>query len=259
DVLKDARELVATITENDAGVLSNNWHVVIVTQTEGWTEGAFQTMGGTSGPPNHEVRSISTHDVRAALQSSPRLAWAASHDEIIAVLGNLRTLAWVLEAESRFQPQDVQALASPMTIADHLWRYWTGGKLKLRNMLIRFAEREANFEHSFPISELDPADAAAMDERPAQAPMRVNARNCIEFQHDMAAEWARYQRLKEIADRPEQWARYAGRPLWLGGLRMLGGLLLRENANGRSAWDIAFEELERQQETLTVDILLDTL
>src|SRR5262249_13350961 len=65
DVLKDARELVATITENDAGVLSNNWHVVIVTQTEGWTEGAFQTMGGTSGPPNHEVRSISTHDVRA--------------------------------------------------------------------------------------------------------------------------------------------------------------------------------------------------
>ena len=78
-------------------------------------------------------------------------------------------------------------------------------------------------------------------------------------QHDLAAEWSRFQRLKEIADQPAQWASYATQPLWLGALRMLGSFLLRESINGRSAWDDALEQLETQQNTLAADILLDAL
>ena len=40
---------------------------------------------------------------------------------------------------------------------------------------------------------------------------------------------------------------------------MLGSFLLRESVNGRSAWDVALEQLETQQDTLAADILLDAL
>ena len=165
----------------------------------------------------------------------------------------------MFEAERRFRPSDVQTLASSTAIADHLWRYWTNDKVRFQNLLARLAEREANFEHSFEVSSLDPVDATAIDELPAQAPLRRNARNRIEFQHDLAAEWARFQRLKEIADQPEQWAPYAERPLWIGALRMLGGFLLRETVDGKPAWDVAFEKLESRKHTLAADILLDAL
>jgi hypothetical protein len=128
-----------------------------------------------------------------------------------------------------------------------------------RIFLFASPKREANFEHSFELSKLDPTDAGAIDELPTQAPLRRNARNRIEFQHDLAAEWARFQRLKEMASRPDQWASYAERPLWIGALRMLGGFLLRETVDGRSEWDVAFEKLERQKKTLASDILLDAL
>ena len=259
EIQNDARELVATITRAEAGANSSKWRVVIVGRTEAWAEGAFQIIAHMAEPPSREILSVSANDIVAALRSAPRLSWAASYDEIVAVLGNLRTLAWVLEADTRFKPRDVQALASYAAIADHLWRYWTDGKLRFQNLLIRLAEREANFEHSFEISKLDHADAAAIDERPAQTPLRLNARNRIEFQHDLAAEWARFQRLKEIANQPEQWALYAERPLWIGGLRMLGGLMLRETVDGRPAWDVALEKLESQNKTLAADILLDAL
>ncbi|WP_420477466.1 hypothetical protein, partial [Noviherbaspirillum sp. ST9] len=111
----------------------------------------------------------------------------------------------------------------------------------------------------FEVSKLDPVDAAAMDERPTRMPLRINARNRIEFQHDLAAEWSRFQRLKEIADQPEQWASYADRPLWIGALRMLGSFLLREIVDSVTAWDVAFETLENQKKTLAADILLDAL
>jgi hypothetical protein len=259
EVQSDARELIAAITKGDAGANSSKWRVVIVGQTEAWAEGAFQAITGMDEPPNREMRTVSPNDIRAALRSAPRLSWASSHEGIVAVLSNLRTLAWVFEAESRFRPRDVQALASYAAIADQLWRYWTDGKVRFQNLLIRLAEREANFEHSFEVSKLDPADAAAIDERPAQTPLRLNARNRIEFQHDLAADWARFQRLKEIADQPEQWTPYAERPLWVGALRMLGGFLLRETVDGRSAWDVAFEKLESQKKRLAADILLDAL
>lgn len=259
EVHNDARDLLASITKAGAGGGPSRWHVIVVGQTEAWAEGAFQAIVGSAEPATLGLRPVSEDDTKAALRSSPRLSWAASHDEIIAALSNLRTLAWVLQADTRFQPTDVRALASPAAIADHLWRYWTEGKVRFQNLLVRLAEREANFEHSFEVSKLDPVDAAAMDERPTRMPLRINARNRIEFQHDLAAEWSRFQRLKEIADQPEQWASYADRPLWIGALRMLGSFLLREIVDSVTAWDVAFETLENQKKTLAADILLDAL
>lgn len=256
EVQSAARQLVASLIADDN---PSPWRVVVIGQTEAWAESILQEIANAADPSNYAIKLLSADEVKAALQSAPRLSWAASHGDIVTVLRNLRTLAWVLEAESRFRRQDAQLLASYTAIADHLWRYWTDGKIKIQNLLMRLAVREAKFEHSFAVSELDAEDADTIDQCPGQTPLRRNDRNRIEFQHDLAAEWARFQRLKEIADQPAQWAVYAPQPLWLGALRMLGGFLLRQSVNGRSAWDVALEQLESQQNTLAADILLDAL
>ena len=128
-------------------------------------------------------------------------------------------------------------------------------------MLMRLAEREASFEHSVGLSELSAPEALALQERPPQLPLRITSRNRVEFQHDLAAEWARFQRLKEISDHTTRWAAFAQNPLWTGALRMLGQFLLRERVNDRTAWDIAFERLDAAQQSagLATDILLDAL
>ena len=81
------------------------------------------------------------------------------------------------------------------------------------------------------------------------------------FQHDLAADWARFQRLKEIAPETARWAAYAANPLWNGALRMLGQFLLREQVGDRSAWDVAFEAAENAKDEmpLAADVLLDAL
>lgn len=256
EVQSAARQIVASLIADDN---PSPWRVVVIGQTEAWAESILQEIANAADPSNYAIKLLSADQVKAALQSAPRLSWAASHGDIVTVLRNLRTLAWVLEAESRFRRQDAQLLTSYTAIADHLWRYWTDGKIKIQNLLMRLAVREAKFEHSFAVSELNAEDADTIDQCPGQTPLRRNDRNRIEFQHDLAAEWARFQRLKEIADQPAQWAVYAPQPLWLGALRMLGGLLLRQSVNGRSAWDVALEQLESQQNTLAADILLDAL
>ena len=216
------RQLVESLTvDSNLG----SWRVIVVGQTEAWAESILQDIANDTAPPNYEIKPPSADEVRAALQSAPRLSSAAQHDDIVAVLRNLRTLAWVLEAENRFRPQDARLLASYTAIADHLWRYWTDNKIKIHNLLVRLAAREANFEHSFAVSELDAQDADTIDQCPGQTPLRRNNRNRIEFQHDLAAEWARFQSLKEVADQPAQWAVHATQPLWLGALRMLGSFL----------------------------------
>ncbi len=252
-----ARSLVAAISAASADLTT--WQVIVIGQTEAWAENALQAVANVARPAHHEVRSLSPNDVEAALYSAPELSWAASHGEIVAALGNLRTLAWVLGAENRFGPNDAHLLGSYTAIADHLWRYWSDGKVQLQNLLIRFAERNAKFEHSFAISQLDPADAATFDQRPDQAPLTLNSRNRIEFQHDLAAEWARFQRLKEISDQPEQWATYAANPMWLGALRMLGSFLLRQTKEGGPAWDAALKTLTAQPTEYATDVLLDAL
>jgi hypothetical protein len=114
-------------------------------------------------------------------------------------------------------------------IADRLWIHWTDNKPSVQRLLLRLAEREANFEHSFALSELESGEAAVLDDRPIACPLpRDEASGRIQFQHDLAADWARFQRLKEIAGNTAQWARFAGNPFWHAALRMLGQLLLRQ-------------------------------
>ena len=160
------------------------------------------------------------------------------------------------------QGQDATGELSLTTIADRLWGHWTDNKPSIQRLLVRFAEREAAFEHSFAISELDSGEAAVLDDLPIACPLRRDkASGRIQFQHDLAADWARYQRLKEIAGDTAQWAPFAANPFWHGALRMLGQLLLRQEVGSRNSWDVAFEVAEQKRETspLAVDVLLDAL
>jgi hypothetical protein len=250
-------ELLADNGEHDTPV----WRVLIVGQTEAWADGRLQVLVDATTVANVELGPASPQDVQAALLSTGQLGWLAWQDDAVAVLTNLRALAWVMQAESHFQLQGNFVSLSRTAIADHLWKFWTGGRLTLQSLLMRLAEREASFEHSFALSELDGTDVATFESRPIQLPLRLTSRNRIEFQHDLAAEWGRFQRLKEMAHDTGRWAVLATNPLWTGALRMLGQFLLRERVGDRSAWDIALEAIESAKDAmpLAADVLLDAL
>jgi hypothetical protein len=107
---------------------------------------------------------------------------------------------------------------------------------------------------------LEPADTATFTQRPEELPLHLNERmNRIEFEHDLAADWARFQFLKQIWTDTPQWAALAGNPLWTNALRMLGQFLLRQPAETGAAWDVAFGAEEAAKNELAGDILLDAL
>lgn len=83
--------------------------------------------------------------------------------------------------------------------------------------------------------------------------------NRIEFEHDLAADWARFQFLKQILTDTAQWAALAENPLWTNSLRMLGQFLLRQPAENGTAWDTAFGAAQAVEIRLAGDILLDAL
>lgn len=96
--------------------------------------------------------------------------------------------------------------------------------------------------------------------RKRRAFSRMNERtNRIEFEHDLAADWARFQFLKQIGTDTSGWAALAGNPLWTNALRMLGQFLLRQLAEVGTAWDVAFKAAEAAKNELAGDILLDAL
>ena len=132
----------------------------------------------------------------------------ATHSGAVSALTNLRTLAWVIHAAGQFQRQDGSVALLLTAIADRLWIHWTDNKPSVQRLLVRLAEREADFEHSFAISELESGDAVVFDARPVACPLRVDETGRIRFQHDLAADWARYHRLKEIADDTLRWAQF---------------------------------------------------
>jgi len=238
-----------------------NWRIIIIGQTEALINGRLHALVGKSRSKTYELEGVSPKDVKAALRPSESLRWLAVHDDTVAILTNIQTLAWVVQAETQFQEQSKHNVISHQEIVDRLWRFWTDDKPTLKSLLMRLAEREASFEHSFMTSEMEPADIAAFEARPAQFPLRLNDRNHIVFQHDLAADWARFQRLKEISHDTLRWAELAKNPLWVGALRMLGQYLLRQSANSQTAWDVAFSTVEKVKNStpLAVDIMLDAL
>lgn len=252
------RQLLRAILPNGCKENECAWRGVIVTQTQSWVERQETILGGRK---SHlvEVEALKSNAVKLALLQSPSLGWLTAHDETIAALTNLRTLAWVIKAGAALG-SNAGGLASHTAIADRLWKYWTKGRADVQALMMRLAEREASFERSFALTDLEPADTATFTQRPEELPLRLNEwTNRIEFEHDLAADWARFQFLKQIWTDTLQWAVLASNPLWTNALRMLGQFLLRQPAETGTAWDVAFGAAETAKNELAGDILLDAL
>jgi hypothetical protein len=233
------------------------WHVVVVTQTQGWVEGEETMLGGRKAELV-ELEQVAGSDVKLALLPSPTLGWLAGHDDTIAALTNLRTLGWVIKAGAALG-SNASGLTSHTAIADRLWKYWTQDRADVQALMMRLAQREASFERSFALTDLDPADTATVTQRPAELPLRLNERtNRVEFEHDLAADWARFQFLKQVWTDTLQWTTLAENPLWTNALRMLGQFLLRQSEGG-TAWDMAFDAAVAAKNELAGNILLDAL
>lgn len=252
------RQLLQAILPSGGDETEGAWRVVIVTQTQSWVEGE-ETMLGRRKAHLVEVETLTSYAVKLALLPSPTLGWLAAHDDTIAALTNLRTLAWVIKAGPALGA-NAGGLASHTAIADRLWKYWTKDRVDVQALMMRLAQREASFERSFALTDLEPADTATFTQRPDELPLRLNERtNRIEFEHDLAADWARFQFLKQLWTDTPQWVALAGNPLWTNALRMLGQFLLRQPAETGTAWDVAFGPAEAAKSELAGDILLDAL
>jgi len=252
------RRLLRDILPDDGNETEAAWRVVVVTQNQSWIEGEETILGGRK---SHlvEVEALKSDDVKLALLQSPTLHWLAAHEDTIAALTNLRTLAWVIKAGPALA-SNAGGLASHTAVADRLWKYWTNDRADVQALMMRLAQREASFERSFALTGLEPADTATFTQRPHELPLHLNERtNRIEFEHDLAADWARFQFLKQIWTDTPEWAALAGNPLWTNALRMLGQFLLRQPAETGTAWDVAFTAAESIKDELAGDVLLDAL
>lgn len=257
-----SKALIESLKQRNASKATITWHVLIIGQTEAWVRGALQDLAGDASPSNFEIKELALATVKDVLRSVAGLEWLVTHGDAVSALTNLRTLAWVVQAAVQFHVQTGNVSLSLTSIADRLWTHWTANTPSVHRLLVRLAEREARFEHSFAISELESGDAAILDDLSDACPLRRDrATGRIQFQHDLAADWARFQRLKEIAPDTVQWAGYASNPFWHSALRMLGQLLLRSQVETRSAWDVAFDWAEQNRDTarLVEDVLLDAL
>lgn len=233
------------------------WRIVVVCQTEAWRERVQMELKKYS-KATLPLATIQPAEVKEALRSSAELRWLSFREEAVSALTNLKTLSWVMRAAGVFDEGNDE-LTTPTAFVDGIWQFWTEGQVGPQNLLVRLAEREANFERSFAISELDATDAQIFQEKTQYLPLRKNHRNRIEFEHDLAAEWVRFQRLKEISHDIESWSPLAENPLWTGSLRLLGQFLLRQRTEASNEWIEAFTQLERQGATLPADILLDSV
>jgi hypothetical protein len=254
------RALIARLRSGNVLGDAPTWRVLVIAQTDAWVSSTVQDLTGEATPKNFVVKPASDGAVRQMLRAVAGLEWLALHEDAMAALTNLRALAWVIQAAARFQEGSG---ALPLTaIADRLWAHWTDNKPSVQRLLVRLAEREAAFEHSFALSQLESGDAAVLDNLPITCPLRRDeSSGRVQFQHDLAADWARFQRLKEIAGDTAQWMPLAGNPFWHGALRMLGQFLLRQQAGDRTAWDQAFEAAEKNREAVPLadQVLLDAL
>lgn len=234
------------------------WRVAIVTQS--YAVDRFTSLQAflASRDDIVEVGAIDGESVQKALRSYRELFWLSADADTVEVLRNLKTLAWVCQAEQSFIAQPGTGV-SRGTVAERLWQHWTNGRPLLQSMMISMAQREANFVPVLRRSDLDSAQLNELNELPPSCPI-VFEKGRLEFRHDLAADWSRYQCLREIADRPLEWAAFASNPLWHSAIRMLGQELLRQPAGQTTAWDHVYHELEKSK-TLggAAGLLLDAL
>ena len=252
------QQLFQKILASTGQVDDRAWRVVVITQSQSWIEVAKAILSGNQAE-QIELEALKSADVKLALLESPSLGWLTGHDDTISALTNLRTLAWMVKAGTDVGPNPT-SLTSHTAIADYLWSYWTKGRADVQALMMRLAEREASFERSFALTDLDPGDVATFSQRPGELPLQLNQRtNRIEFEHDLVADWARFQFLKQIGTDTTQWAALAENPLWTNALRMLGQFLIRQPVNNATEWDVAFASTIGTEQSLAGNILLDTL
>jgi hypothetical protein len=234
---------------------------VIVGQSDAGVSGTLQQLTGSAPPPTVEIPRLETKEVSEVLWATEGLQWLAAQDDAVEALRNLKALAWVIEGAALFQATSGAQQLSLTTIADRLWPYWTGNRPSLQRLLMKLGEREASFEHSFALTSFDSGEVTELNALPKACPLRSGINNRFQFEHDLAADWARFQRLKQDSHDVNGWAALAGNPLWNSALRMLGQYLLRQPSGTRTQWDAAFEEAEQLLNTmpLAADILLDAL
>ncbi len=260
EVVKFLAALVRRLCGPLADASSPGWRVVVVTQSSALDTLAPLRFAVATADDCLEIDLIEKADVRRALQSVAELSWLTSDGDAVEVMRNLKTLAWIVQAKNAFNHVPGTTV-SRIAIADHLWRHWTEGRNLLQQLMINMAEREAAFEPVITRRELEPALLAEIDRLPSTCPVRMTSRGRLEFRHDLAADWARYQRLQEIGDTPSQWGALAANPLWHSAIRMLGQQLLRQPTEQGTAWDQAYRQLETSEGTLRsgADLLLDAL
>ena len=251
-----ARSIIDALLEADGE--TPPWRIVIVGSAETSVDWSRRLLGPRAAGVQ-DIGPLEAGDVRAMLQSRQDVAWLAAHDAAVEALTNLRTLAWVCEAGATLIGETTPPV-SQGEIADLLWRRWTGGDPAVQGLVMRLAQREAGFERSFRLSEMPTTDAAVFHVAARNLPLVVDARNRLSFAHDLAADLARFQFLKEISDDVAAWADYAVNPMWTGALRMLGQYLLRSGAGESSTWDSAFAAaLKLTDGGAAADSLLDAL
>ena len=161
------KALIARLRSGNVPAAAPTWRVLIVAQTDAWVSGTVQELTSAATPKNFVVKAAPDGAVRQVLRAVAGLEWLALHEGAMAALTNRRALAWVIQAASRFQDGD--GALSLTAIADRLWAHWTDNKPSVQRLLVRLAEREAAFEHSFALSQLESGDAAVLD----NLPMRV--------------------------------------------------------------------------------------
>lgn len=257
EVLIRLRDLLDALIPTGPNAPDTAWKVVIITQTDGWAERAVALLGQRVVTPL-SIGLLDDSQVRGALLSTQNLRWLASDVPSVGALRNLKMLGWIMGAETALAFTQAD-LTSPPAISDRLWSLWTQGRADAQRLLMVLGEREANFERSFPLSGLTTGDIAAFDNASEHLPLRLNSRNSLIFEHDLAADWSRFQWLKQAADDSSQWAALSQNPLWNGALRLLGQFLLREPLGTGTAWDAALAAAEARDDQSTTDILLEAL
>lgn len=252
--LRSCLERFAPTTRDDADI---PWRVVVIAQSQSADERVIALFNERT-VTRVAVGQLDENEVRRALQSTSDLRWLANDAASVRALCNLKMLGWAMEAQVAASLTHAD-MASPPSLVDRIWNYWTGGRADPQRLLMALARREADFERSFPISELASGDASAYDQASQHLPLRQNNRNRLIFEHDLAADWSRFQWLKQVSGDREKWTSLAQNPLWSTALRLLGQFLLRETEDGRCAWDVMLAAAENSNDTSTTNILLEAL
>ncbi|MEO6217436.1 MAG: hypothetical protein ABIO86_15515 [Sphingomonas sp.] len=255
--IKRLGQLVHSLTDGQ-DLEAKPWHVIAISQRAGFEVHLDPLVNGLANA-TVDIPPIGPESVHAALLSVPALAQHAFDNAFLTLLGNLRTLAWIIAAGPAFAGPSAGSIATRPQIADRLWAHWTENDADLHSLLIALARRDADYERSFALSELDQGDRAAWKKGLQRLPLVLDTRSRLSFEHDLASDWARYQSLKEIANDVPRWAALANQPLWVAALRLFGQYLLREPDQAAEGWDWAYAEAQAAAAPDAIDILLDAL